>query len=159
MNQLTYNLTLNTQSTSKSIIDKSNLAQVQYNVNWDAVLPRKFQEYQLVWTLKTVNTATSINQNLFVDINFGASNTYALNQMSSKVGFVYPNVVQQDATHWSYFYQATIYDNPPVEISYPSNNVITVKFYGFDGITAPTQSLDYVLELSFTPINTDLLLR
>jgi hypothetical protein len=79
--------------------------------------------------------------------------------MTSKIGFVYPNVVQQDATHWSYFYQATIYDNPPTEISYPSNNLITVNLYKFDGTTAPTTALDYVLELSFVPISTDLLIR
>ena len=156
---LTYNLTLNTQSTSTSIINKTSLNKVQYNINWDAVLPRKFQEYQLTWTFKSVNTATSLNENLFVDINFGASNSYDLNQMTSKIGFVYPNVVQQTSTTFSYFYQATVYDNPPVEISYPSNNVITVNLYKFDGTTAPTTALDYVLELSFTPIITDLILR
>ena len=229
---LTYNLTLNTQSTSSSIINKTNLAQVQYNVNWDAVLPRKFQEYQIVWTLKSVNltssqfqatltgtgltltvtsiiggslnvgnqfyigtnlvtiasqtsgtiggigvyvlnaytgaannatpllyqTVTSLNENLFVDINFGSSNTYEFNQMTTKIGFVYPNVVQQTSATWSYFYQATVYDNPPTEISYPSNNIITVKLYRFDGTSAPTQTLDYVLELSFTPIQKDLIL-
>ena len=115
---LTYNLTLNTQSTSTSIINRTSLNKVQYNINWDAVLPRKFQEYLLTFTLKSVNTATSLNENLFVDINFGSSNVYELNQMTSKIGFVYPNVVQQDATHWSYFYQATIYDNPPVALTY-----------------------------------------
>ena len=156
---LTYNLTLNTQSTSTSIINKTSLNKVQYNINWDAVLPRKFQEYLLTWTFKSVNTATSLNENLFVDINFGSTNSYDLNQMTSKIGFVYPNVVQQDATHWSYFYQATIYDNPPTEISYPSNNLITINLYKFDGTTAPTTALDYVLELSFVPISTDLLIR
>ena len=153
---LTYNLTLNTQI--QSTANKPNLYTVSYYVNWDAILPRHYQEYLLVWTLKTVNTTTSINENLFVDINFGATNSYELtNQMTTKIGFIYPNAVQQTSTTWSYFYQATIYDNPPVEITYPTNNLITVKFYKFDNSTAPTNFSDYVLELSFTPILTDLL--
>ena len=153
---LTYNLLLNTQIQTSA--NKPTLYNVSYYINWDAILPRKYQEFILVWTLKTVNTTTSINENLFVDINFGASNTYELNQMTSKIGFVYPNVVQQTSATWSYFYQATVYDNPPTEISYPSNNIITVKLYKFDGTSAPTQTLDYVLELSFTPIQKDLIL-
>ena len=155
---LTYNLTLNTQI--QTTANKPNLYTVQYNVNWDAILPRKFQEYQLIWTFKSVNTSTSINENLFIDINFGASNSYELtNQVSSKIGFIYPNAVQQTSTTWSYFYQSTIYDNPPVQISYPCSNIITVKLYKFDGVSAPSFNLDYVLELSFTPILYDFLLR
>ena len=154
---LTYNLLLNTQIQTSA--NKPTLYNVSYYINWDAISPRNFQEFILVWTLKTVNTTTSINENLFVDINFGSTNAFEFtNQMTTKIGFVYPNVVQQDATHWSYFYQATIYDNPPVQITYPTNNFITVKFYKFDEVTAPTTALDYVLELSFTPIQKDLIL-
>ena len=155
---LTYNLTLNTQNTS-NIIDTSNGKNAyKYYINWDAILNRHFQEYNLIWTLKSVNTSTSLSENLFVDINFGSVNNYEQsNQMSSKIGFVYPNAVQQTSTTWSYFYQSTIYDNPGSQISYPSNNIITVKLYKFDN-SAPTTNLDYVLELSFIPIMTNLIL-
>ena len=78
--------------------------------------------------------------------------------MTSKIGFIYPNAVQQTSTTWSYFYQATIYDNVPVQITYPVNNFISVRMYKFDEVSAPTVALDYVLELSFTPIEKDLVL-
>jgi hypothetical protein len=75
--------------------------------------------------------------------------------MTSKIGFIYPQVITNTLTN-SYFYQATQYDNVPNQISYPTNNIITVRLYKFDGTTAPTTNLDYVLELSFSPIEPNL---
>ena len=225
---LNYNLILNSQN-AVNIVDNSNLYKLQYNINWDACLPRKFQDYILNWTYKSVNLTTnsftatmatttltvttisgagvlaigsqfyfgavlisitalgtgiggigtytispsttnatatlyntiaSLNDNLFVDVNFGANNTYdQSNQMSAKLGFIYPNVIQQTSNTFSYYYQATFYDNPPLEISYPSTNVITVNIYKFNGAAVTTNLLNYVLQLSFTPINKELLLH
>jgi hypothetical protein len=147
----TFNLTLCTQNTT-NIIDSTNKYAYKYYINWDAFLPRHFDQYLVNFTFKSVNTTTSLGENLYLDVNFGASNTFDQSgNMTSKIGFIYPQVITNTLTN-SYFYQATQYDNVPNQISYPSNNIITVKLYKFDGTSAPTTNLDYVLELSFTPI-------
>lgn len=152
----TYSLILNSQNLT-NLTNINGQTQIQYYINWDAVLPYQMKDtprqfYVMTWTLKSVNTATSLNQNAFVDIKFGQSNTCEQNSTSSKVGFIYPNAVQQTSTTWTYFYQATAYDNLPTTIAYPTSNLITVTFSDFNSANA-FNMINYVLILNFEPVD------
>jgi hypothetical protein len=106
----------------------------------------------MTWTLKSFNTGTSLNQNACVDIKFGQNNTFEQGSTSSKIGFIYPNAVQQTGASWTYFYQATAYDNLPTTISYPTSNLITVTFQDFNSANA-FNMIHYVLILSFEAVD------
>ena len=57
----TYSLILNSQN-STNIINNSSLANYQYNIRWDSILPRinPNQKYSVTWQLKSANLQTSI---------------------------------------------------------------------------------------------------
>jgi hypothetical protein len=155
MTRETYSLILNSQNAT-NLTTISGQTQIQYYINWNAVLPYQNKDtprefYVMTWTLKSVNTATSLNQNAFVDIKFGQSNTCEQSSTSSKVGFIYPNAVQQTSTTWTYFYQATAYDNLPTTIAYPSSNLLTVTFSDFNSANA-FNMIHYVLILNFEAV-------
>ena len=57
----TYSLILNSQNTKNSIsVNGTN--QISYNINWDAVLPRKYNKYSLRWQLQAVSITTTVFQ-------------------------------------------------------------------------------------------------
>jgi hypothetical protein len=124
----TFNLILSTQNT-KNILDDTNKYAYKYYVNWDAFLPRHFDQYLVNFTFKSIGTSTTLWESLYVDVNFGATNTIDQSgSATSKIGFIYPQVITNTLVN-TYFYQAMHNDNLPNQISYPSNNVITVKLY------------------------------
>jgi hypothetical protein len=146
-----YTLVLNSQNSTNRT--GSNINSYTYYINWDVVLDRIHQNYSVGFTLKSVNTSTSITVNGFVSINFGRSNCYEQsNSQTSKIGFFYPVCVQQTQTTFNYFFNATSNDNSPIEIAYPSNKFINVVFSDFNPSTTSFTMYDYVLELTFTPI-------
>ena len=67
----TYSLILNSQNTT-NIVNNSSLSAYQYNINWDAILPRKYQRYSVSYQLTSANlqstviTATSATTTLTV---------------------------------------------------------------------------------------------
>jgi hypothetical protein len=147
----TYSLIINSQNTINRDISSGNINSYKYNINWSSVLPKKYSNFNVGFTLKSVNTATNITVNALVSINFGQSNmSEQNNNPSSILGIAYPVVVQQTANSWNYFYNSTLNDNQPVTISYPVNQIITVTFTNFDLATALTM-YHYVLQLTFTP--------
>lgn len=150
----TFSLILNAQNANNKIAGGSLTTYFQYYVNWDSVLPKKHQTFNVSFTLKSVNTATQITVNALVSINFGQANISDQNNSSSTyLGIAYPVPVQQSSTTWNYFYNSTLNDNPPVTISYPVNQIITVRFTNFDLTTALTM-YNYVLQIQFTPVIT-----
>ena len=54
----TYSLILNSQNTT-NIVDSSSRSAYQYNINWDAILPRKYEKYNVTYQLKSANLQTS----------------------------------------------------------------------------------------------------
>ena len=57
MSNETYSLVLN----SSNAINRTNntsLSSVSYNINWDSILPRKYNQYSLNWQLKSSTTQT-----------------------------------------------------------------------------------------------------
>jgi hypothetical protein len=151
----TYSLILNSQNAT-NLTNINGQTQIQYYVNWNTVLPYKNSTtpnyFLLTWNLKSVNTAGILNQNAFVSINFGENNTCEQDGTSSKIGFIYPNQVQESGATWIYYYQAGLYDNPATTIAYPKNNLITVNFTDFNSATA-FNMIHYVLTLNFEPID------
>ena len=54
----TYSLILNSQNTT-NIVNNSSISAYQYNINWDAILPRKYEKYNVTYQLKSANLQTS----------------------------------------------------------------------------------------------------
>ena len=157
MTKQTYSLILNSQNTS-GLTTINGQTQIQYYVNWSAVLPYKNKDtprgsYIMTWTLKSITSTTALTANVLVDIKFGQSNACEQGgSTSSKVGVIYANEVQQTSTTWRYFYTASAIDNLPTTVSYPASNLITVTFQDFNSATAFTM-IHYVLILSFEAVD------
>ena len=220
----TYSLILNSQNTT-NVVNNSSLSAYQYNINWGAILPRKYDKYSVTYQLKSVNVQTSVItgtsastvltvtsvtgatltinsqfiqgttiqtitafgtgtggngtytispgftnatpslyfgilntsyiQNIMCSVNFGYNTTYEQNNNPSSVlGCVYPYTYPLSNTgNISIFnYNCTVMDNGPIQIGYPSNNVITVRFLQMNGTSAFTLMPNYQLQLYFEPI-------
>ena len=147
-----YSLIINSQNATNRLTTSTPLNSNQYYINWSSVLPKRYQMYNVSFTLKSVNITTSLTVNALVGINFGQTNLYdQSNNPSTTLGICYPVAVQQTSTTWNYFYNSTLNDNTPVTISYPSNSIITVNFTNFD-LTTPVVMQHYILQLQFTPL-------
>lgn len=218
----TYSLILNSQNT-RNIVDNSSLSAYQYNISWDAILPRKYERYSLTYQLKSANLTTSIitavitvagtlnvtavsggsivvgtqflignalqtitafgtgtggtgnytvtpgpitasntyyslnsslTQNIICSVNFGYTTTYEQNNSQSSVlGCIYPYTypLSNTANISTFNYNSSFLDNGAIQIGYPSNQNITVRFTTMSG-TAFTQMPHYQLQLYFEPI-------
>jgi hypothetical protein len=97
-----------------------------------------------------------LTNNLACSINFGKMMSVdQSNSQNSLIGFVYPSITPISANLLSYSYYASTLDNGNIQIAYPTNQTITVKFTNVDLVTAPSFFNDYSLQLYFTPIITD----
>jgi hypothetical protein len=56
-NNESYSLVLNSQ-TSNNIINNTNLSSVQYNINWNSILPQKYKRYNVTFQCKSNNSPT-----------------------------------------------------------------------------------------------------
>jgi hypothetical protein len=149
MQHNTHALVINSQNTSNR--SGANVNSYTYYINWDSVLPRidkdKAQTYNLIWTLKSVSTATVLSKNAIVSINFGRSNTFdQTNSQSSVIGYVFPQICGAN-----YYFTSSTFDNIKTVLTYPSSNFITITFSDFLTSTAFVM-YDYVLILNFEPI-------
>ena len=114
-------------------------------------------------TIATNTVFISMNSiftnNVICSINFGSNNTIESNSSSDKLGALYatsyPVVLQSTITLHTSNLLCTVHDNGPIEIFYPSNNNITVRFTNIDG-TPITQMTNYNLQLYFEPIIEDI---
>ena len=77
------------------------------------------------------------------------------NCQNNCIGFVYPSITNVAGNFSQYSYYASTLDNGNIQLAYPTNQNITVKFTNVDLSTAPTLFNDYSLQLYFTPIITD----
>ena len=55
----TYSLILNSQDTT-NIVNNSSLSAYQYNISWDAILPRKYDRYSVTFSLVSANANTVV---------------------------------------------------------------------------------------------------
>jgi hypothetical protein len=226
MHKESFSLILNSQ-TSTNIINNSNLANLQYNVNWLNILPQKYRRYNVkfifasdnantvggvgpmnngvqtyngvyyggpifigmkyfnlnnIYTITsfltgtgysgtysvepvaTINpnliysTNTTFNSNVICSVNFGSNNTIENNSSSNKIGTIYPYSypVKTDDLYTSNLI-ASVTDNQPIEILYPSNSNITVNLTNING-TSISRMTHYHLQLYFEPIEENVLL-
>ena len=125
---------------------------VTYNVNWDALIPRKHNKFHCQFVFKslnfsTANPGTSLSDNGFVNMNLGRLNIYDGLQQSQNLGIVYPVIISSVAgAYWSY-YNCTNNDNNDFVIDYPNNTSITITLSTFAG--APMANMPhYVLILN-----------
>ena len=118
----------------------------KYNIAWDAILPRKYEKFNVKFVLKSL-TGNTILFPAQVSVNFGRTNTYEPNTQSTKLGIIYPMTIGQSNNIYSCF----MGENPDCTIAYPSNQIITVSFSNFQPNFIFTM-YDYVLMLNFTPI-------
>jgi len=82
----TYSLILNSQNTKNANL-ANGTNQVSYSINWDAILPRKYQRYSLRWQLQ----ATSILTTTFEATTVGTTLTVYASTVPLAVGngFIY----------------------------------------------------------------------
>ena len=218
----TYSLVLNSQNTT-NVVSNTSLSAYQYNINWDAILPRKYEKYNVTYQLKSANLQTSIitavittagtlnvsaisggsivvgtqflignvlqtitafgtgtggtgnytvnpgpitgsatyyslntslTQNVILSVNFGYTTAYEqTNSQSSVLGSIYPYIypLSNTANISIFNYNSSFLDNAPIQIGYPSNQVITVRFSNLNG-SLFTQMPHYQLQLYFEPI-------
>ena len=88
-------------------------------------------------------------------VNFGYNTTYEQNNSQSSVlGCIYPYTYPlSNTSNISIFnYNCTVLENGPIQIGYPSNQVITVRFLQMNGTSAFALMPHYQLQLYFEPI-------
>jgi hypothetical protein len=224
MHKETYSLVLNSQ-TSTNITNNTNLASIQYNINWLGILPQKHRRYLVSFQCKTANltnvgmvgpinagvlsangvyfgqiyvgmkfwapnsiptitsfgtgtggagtynldnagltlgnqlmysTNSTFTSDVICSINFGSNNTIQNNSGSDIIGTLSPSVYPVQGNNlFTSRLSCTVPDNGPIEIFYPSNNNITVRFTNIDG-TPVTRMTNYNLQLYFEPIIEDI---
>jgi hypothetical protein len=102
---------------------------------------------------------STFTNNVICSINFGSNNTIESNSSSDKIGALYPAsypvVLQNTICLYTSNLLCSACDNAPIEIFYPSNNNITVRFTNIDGTPIP-QMTNYNLQLHFEPIIEDI---
>lgn len=102
------------------------------------------------------STNSTFTSDAVCSVNFGSNNTIQNNSGSDVIGTLSPSVfpIQGNALYTSRL-SCTVPDNGPIEIFYPSNNNITVRFTNIDG-TPLTRMAHYNLQLYFEPIIEDI---
>ena len=148
----TYTLLLSSQNATNRI--GTNKRNLQYYVNWSAVLPKPDninQKFSVRFILTSPVITVGFNDVYSLNIDFGGSNVY--DQSGSKntyLGLVYPSFV---STFNQYYYtMAKLNDNLPITIEYPNNNLITVNLVNILVSSGTTYNYEYYLTLEFTPI-------
>jgi hypothetical protein len=127
-----YTILLNSQNSTNRDISSGNLNSYKYYVNWDSVLPKHYNKFEVSFCFKSIIQATAITENVILSVDFGHTN---MNDQtanpSSYLGVIYPVI-----NGTNYYYNANKNDNFNITISYPTNNFINVKFTDFDLTTA-----------------------
>jgi hypothetical protein len=134
-------------SRNNNVVDATNLNAVKYTVAWNSILPTKYKKFICQFVFKSENTATVLNSNGFVGMDFGRVNVFdGVQSVNNQFGVVYPaNVGTQ------YFYSSTNNDNNDITVQYPTNNNVTLTLKKFDGSALPNMQ-HYCLIMNFVGI-------
>lgn len=101
------------------------------------------------------STNTLFNSNVIISVNFGSNNTIKNNTNSNELGTLYPyNYLVRNPELYTSNLNSCVHENAPIEILYPTNNIITVSFTNIDG--SPIRMTHYHLQLYFEPIIEDI---
>jgi hypothetical protein len=154
----TYSIIYSNLNTA-NIIDRSNLNQVKFFANWEAILPQKYSKYSVSFsfrsTINAVNTYSNNTGQLSVD--FGRNNNIDnKNTQSNLLGTIYQYIFGKNSGSLVYYayHQANYTDNIPVIISKPTNNFITLTFQNINknAITEIITMSNYYVKITLTPI-------
>ena len=144
----TYNIIFN--SRGSNAINTTNIDAVQYTVNWDNMLRKKYKQYNCCFTFMTEINNTAYSAIGIVNMSFGCqTNSFDGTSQSDNIGIVYPKL-----TNTKYGYGSTIIENPPFTIGYPTSNLITLNFRTLTN-TVLLSVPHYVLILNMTGIPDD----
>jgi hypothetical protein len=135
-----------------------------YYVNWDAILPRNYQKYNVYFSFNSLMTSSVpifSNSLVILGIDFGGFNANEANGGNNdNLGVIsIGTMIGSD----KYRYTAQVSDNSPTTINYPSNSIITVGLSEINTMTtfgSPSSTAsgslnigNYVLVLSFEPVD------
>jgi hypothetical protein len=135
-------------SRNSNVVDATSLNAVKYNVNWSAILPKKYKKFLCEFIFKSENTATQLTSNGFIGMDFGRVNVFDGLQINTRqLGIIYPVACGNQ-----YFYNSTNNDNNPFYIDYPSNSTVTVLLNTFAGASIGNMQ-NYCLMVNMTGID------
>jgi hypothetical protein len=138
-----------------NVINAANINAIQYNVSWGTFLPTKFKKFNCQFVFKSECFLGDLDHLGFVNLNFGRVNNFNGQVMSYNLGIIYPIVLYNNVT----FYSSSNNDNNDFWIDYPSNNIVTIVFNRFDGVTALDNMQNYVLMLKLTGVDNDEIIK
>ena len=143
-----YNIIFN--SRGSNAIDTTNTDAVQYTVNWDNMLRKKYKKYNCCFTFITEANNTPYSAMGIVNISFGCqTKSFDGTSQSENIGTVYP--VTAFGKH---FYNSTLIDNPNFTMNYPTNNLTTINLRNYSK-TKLDSVANYILILNMTGIADD----
>ena len=143
-----YQIIFNSQGTN--VLNRTDLNNVVYNVNWAAFLPQKYKRFKCQFVFKSAYFAGDLEDTGFVNIDFGRVDIYDGQQMTQNIGMIQPQINYGVAI--TSFYNATVNDNIEFYCNYPTSSSVLVKLKRFNGTTNLPDMPEYVLTLSFTGI-------
>jgi hypothetical protein len=143
-----YQVIFNSQTSD--IINKDNLAEVTYNINWGSFLPKKYRKFEMHYTMKT-NHFSPISEGALgmLNINLGRMENYNGNEVSNDLGLIYPVNLSGNITGLGYY--RTNIGAPPIIVNYPSNNQPTIRLNDFAGDYLSSVQ-NYICVLNFVGI-------
>ena len=135
-------------SAGLNAVDKTDLNNVIYNVNWGAFLPTKYKKFHCKYVFKSQHFTGSYNLIGFVHMNLGKINCFDGLQKSSDIGIIYPVVLNNVAGSLSTYFNSV---SDGFSIDYPQNTNITISLLTFTG-TSLANMRDYALILTLVGI-------
>jgi hypothetical protein len=148
MSEESFNVIFNSQGSN--VQNNSNKSAVVYNVNWAAILPKKYKKFKSKFTMKGYNINAILTDHGFANINVGRTNVYDGNSMTNNMGMIFPNYFTTSTT----YYAATNNDNNDFWIDYPVNNIVTLSFVSVTGALMANMQ-HYILILNLIGIKDD----
>ena len=144
-----FSVILSTTSSNAQTSGLANYSNVNFYVNWDAILPRKYKQFivSMVFKSDAVGTlATSVGN---ISVNLGKINVSNGISPITNLGFCVPTVLGSTNS----FYQSTSNDVIPVSCQYPMNNIVTVSILTNAGGNLFSGTTSWSLYLNFVGID------
>ena len=143
-----YNIIFSTRNANA--INIINLHAVQYTVNWDNMLNKKYKRYKCCFTFLSEASGTPYSAMGIVNMLFGCQKkSFDGTSQCDNIGNIYPLL-----NNTSHRYTSTLIDNPPFTMGYPTSNLITLNLTTFTNTTLLSVP-HYVLVLNMVGIPDD----
>lgn len=138
---------INFDTKGNNNLGTTDINSVQYVVNWDNILSKKYKRFQVSITFKSsVLTGTFANMGK-IGINIGSTSFYDGNIQTNFQTIIVP-------TTYTYSPAFTYFTTENSEINtfwmkYPSNNIVTIQLQTISNtiLLAPTVPANYILQM------------